>query len=94
MLSICAGFRPNRCINSAIASKISALCRIGAENVVCARISGPMARTTDPILLDVSIARIISCFFMVADFYIAYINILFTNARFWAVRPVFFVQIF
>ena len=56
--SICSGFLPKRFRMPPMAGKISALCLSGAEKVVSSSIFLPMAIATEPILLDVSRAKI------------------------------------
>ena len=51
-----------------MAGKISALCLRGAEKVVSSRIFLPMAIATEPILLDVSTAKIRGFWFIITFF--------------------------
>jgi len=78
----CFGFRSKRSISAVMAPNISALCRMGAVKVVCARSFGPRASATEPILLDVSSARISLCFDILRAVMFAYINILLKNRLF------------
>ena len=78
----CFGHRSKRCISSVMASNISALCRIGAVKVVWASSLGPSASATEPSLLDVSSARISSCFDILRGVMVAYVYILLRNRLF------------
>jgi len=82
MWSNCLGCRSKRSISAVMAPNISALCRIGAVNVAWARSLGPRASATEPTLLDVSSARISSCFDILRRLAVSYINIFFGNRFF------------
>ena len=80
--SIWSGFLLKRCRMSLMAGKISALCLIGAEKVVSARIFSPRAIATEPILLDVSTAKTRGSWFIFCFFeYLCFVKRLFLAVK-------------